>query len=466
MTLLTLLLVIPFVSAAAVFLIRSKALALTLSLIPLPILLYGHFQDVSYPWIPALSVNLHLGVDALTLLFLYLTAIVIPLAIYAFHGPSPQPFYSLALLLQGFLIGFFTARDLVVFTVFWEAMLLPLFLIITFWGGARKESAGLKFITYMIAGSSLMVAGVLLLYFTVDVATFDFAALAKSAGNSPYAPWIFAVFLLAFAVKTPLFPFHAWLPEAYTQAPLAGTILLSAILSKAGIYGVLRIGMEFFPVQLKEWSPLLLGLAIAGVLYGALAAWVQSDFKRLIAYSSFSHVNFILAGIFIFNDTAQTGALLQALNHGITIAALFLSVGWLEERLGSTSFEAGSGLAQYFPKLCWITFLFVLANVALPGTNNFIGEFLILFGVFDGAPWLALLLGLSVILSAVYMLRFMQNVYFSQPSLREAPWQDIGIKEFAVALPLAGLILWIGLYPAPIIERIVPAAQEVTLERS
>lgn len=471
---------VPFITAAAAFLCPDlpranfKRLAVIMSLIPLLILLYGHYEwigsSVNYAWIPALSINFHLSVDAISLVFLYLSAIVIPISLLAMPSKNlehPHMFYGTILLLQALLIGFFTARDLALFTLFWESMLIPLYFIINIWGGQERKAASLKFLIYMIAGSALMVAAVLALYFDASASsgtgTFNLDILSKTASNAPHAIWLFAIFLLAFAVKTPLFPFHAWLPDAYCQAPTTGTILLAGLLSKAGIYGILRIGMGLFPSFIQSWGPSLLILAIIGVLYGALAAWMQNDYKRLIAYSSFSHVNLILVGLFVWNATAHTGALLQAFNHGITITALFLVAGWLEERLGSTKIAIGSGLCKYLPQLCWLTLFFVLSSVALPGLNNFIGEFLIFFGLFGQNPWLAALLGISIILSVVYMLRWMQKVYFEAPTLYQESYVDIKAKELLIALPLIILILWVGIYPAPILKQIAPAAEKTVV---
>ena len=470
--------VVPFLASAAAFISPPlsgknwKRFAVVLSLLPLLILLsFGYTswigERVEYDWLPPLSIEFYLSVDSLSLLFLYLTAIIIPISLLAVrsdHLPFPHVFYGFVLLLQGLLIGFFAARDLALFTLFWEAMLIPLYFIMSLWGGPQRRMAALKFLTYMIAGSALMIAAVLALYFAAasvsGTGTFNLDVLPKISENAPYAVWLFAIFLLAFSVKTPLFPFHAWLPDAYYQAPTTGTILLSALLSKAGIYGFLRIGFELFPTYLQEWSPYLLGLAIAGVLYGGLAAWMQNDFKRLIAYSSFSHVNFVLVGIFVWNQTAHEGAILQALNHSVTITGLFLVAGWLEERLGTTAIGPFSGMAKFLPQLCWLTLVFVLSTVALPGTNNFIGELLILFALFGHHPWLTAILGLTVILSVIYMLRWMQNVYFEAPSSYQNSWVDIKGKELAIALPLVALIFWIGIYPAPILKQIAPATEK------
>lgn len=453
--------------------ISTKRLAFLVSLMPLAFLLWNMNillgSELNYAWLPALSIHFHLKVDQLAFLFLWLTALVVPISILATpsrHLEGSKVYYALILLLQALLIGFFTSRDLALFTILWESMLLPLYFIISLWGGAKRHYAALKFLIYMIAGSTLMVAAVLGLFYAHALAkgagSFDFDALMQVSALVPYGAILGAIFFLAFAVKTPLFPFHAWLPDTYTEAPVGGTILLSALLSKAGIYGFLRIGGEIFPQLMQAWGPLFLGLAIAGVFYGALAAWSQNDFKRLLAYSSFSHVNFIIVGIFAWTETAMTGAILQALNHGITITALFLAAGWLQERIHSTSLGQISGLAKYLPHLCWLTLLFVISSVALPGLNNFIGEFLILFGLFMHDHWLAALLSLSIILSVIYMLRWMQILYFGDPSPQKGSWIDISAKELATALPLAALMFWIGIYPTALIDHYIhPAAEKV-----
>lgn len=465
--------IIPFVASILTFLFPIKSgknikhFAIAMSLIPLAILLLfgmNHWvgDSVQYAWLPFLSIEFYLRIDSLALLFLGLTAVIIPISLCVVQIEEtryPNIFYGLVLILQGLLIGFFTSRDLVLFIIFWEAMLFPLYFLVTIWGKAQRYIAALKFLIYMIAGSSLLVAGALALYLIAG--TFNLDLLAAHASQSPYAALIGAVFIVAFAVKTPLFPFHGWLPDVYYQASTSGSILLSALLSKAGIYGFLRIGLGLFPDLIQEWSSFLLGFAMTGVLYGGLAAWMQSDYKRLIAYSSFSHVNFILAGIFVWNDASHEGAILQAINHGITIAGLFIVAGWLEERLDSTSMGPFSGIAHFFPRLCWLTLIFILSSIALPGTNNFVGEFLILFGLFGEHPWLAFLLGFAVILSVMYMLRWMQQIYFETPkgAFRENV-QDIKMKELLVALPLIALIFWIGIYPSPVLREAVSAIEQ------
>lgn len=432
-----------------------KRFAIFASLIPLAILGIDPSswigQEVRADWLPALGIQFYLSVDSLSLVFVYLTAVIIPVALFAAAFKKPGFYYGLVFLLEGLLFGFFLSRDLVLFTVFWEAMLLPLYFIISLYGGERRKAAALKFIIYMIGGSSLMIAGVLALY--LQAQSFDMTVLTSTSAA------VFFVFMLAFAVKTPLFPFHAWLPDAYYEAPFSGTILLSAILSKAGIYGIIRIGIEIFPELMVAWGPLLFALALTGVFYGGLAAWAEQDYKRLLAYSSLSHVNFVLAGLFIWNQVAHAGAILQAVNHGITIAALFLAAHFLFQRVGTTSMQNLSGLAKYLPKLCYVTLFFVLSNVSLPGTNSFVGELLIFYGVFAKNPYLAAILGLSVILVVIYMLRFMRRIYFEAPMTLHNPIKDLRKREMAMALPLIFLILWIGIYPAPFLKEVQTAAK-------
>jgi NADH-quinone oxidoreductase subunit M len=436
--------------------------AFVLSLLPLAMLLAGGSKwlqsDINYPWLSALSIYFHIGVDNLSFIFLYLVSVIIPISILAPNKAEIERknvFYALILLTQALLTGLFVAKDLALFTFFFEAILIPLYFILSLWGGKEKQKASFIFIIYMIAGSCLMVAAVLSLYALNT--TFDISSLA-SATEKPAL--LGAIFLLAFSVKTPLFPFHSWLPLAYAEAPTSGTILLSALLSKAGIYGILRILFGIFPEFMVEWSPYLLQLAIIGVLYGAFAAWGQSDFKKLIAYSSFSHVNFVLAGLFVYNEMAHSGAILGAVNHAITITGLFLVAGWLEIRLGTTRFGEISGLAAYVPRLAWLTLFFVLSAVALPGLNNFVSEAMLLYGVFNHNPWCAALLGLTVIFSVIYMLRWLHSVYFETPHANERTLVDIKSKEMLIALPLIALILWLGIYPSTALAQVTPAAEK------
>ena len=449
----------------------KKEIAFLFSLSTLFILLYSgssiFYQDINIPWFKALSIDFHLKVDQLSLLFLYLTAIIFPIVILSVKSrEDSSSLYGLILALQTFLVIFFTARDLVVFTLFWEATLLPIYFILTLSGGqGRTESrtenrkmAALKFIVYMIAGSFLLVAALLSLYFSaasqLGTGSFDIDVLKNFADALPQATLLFTIFLLAFAVKTPLFPFHAWLPDAYTEASTAGTIILSAVLSKMGIYGMFRIGFELFPSHIETVAVYALPLAIFSVLYGAIAAWMQNDYKRLIAYSSFSHVNFIVAGFFVPSIIGHTGALLQVLNHGVIITGLFLVASFLEDRIQTRALYEHRGLAKYLPRLCWLTLVFILASVSLPGTNNFIGELLIFIGIFEVHPYYTPVLGLSIILSAVYSLRYMQLNFFGKDLVVAPPYSDIGAKEMLLVAPLIIIIFLIGIYPQIILPHL------------
>lgn len=468
MTNLLLLLLLPFVFSLVLALLPKgsgrfvKIIAFIFSLVPLALL--ASFHDtwhsalINEPWIHALSVNFHLSVDTLSLIFLYIVAILTPFTILITRSEDYENssyFYALIMLTQGLLIAFFTSRDLVLFTFFYEAMLFPLYFIIATWGGENRKDAAVKFLLYMFAGSILLIAGVLAVYFLYG--TFDIDLIATEAGSKgivPYLGWIAAPFILAFAVKTPLFPFHGWLRESYTQAPWGGTILLSAILSKAGIYGFLRVGKDIFPHYFEQGNFILLSLAVIGVLYGAFAAWSEKDFKALLAYSSFSHVNFILAGVFAASSVAHYGAVLQSLNHALTITSLFLVAAFLAYQLKSTLLAKGGGIAKLMPKLCWFTFFFVLSSVALPGLNNFIGEVLILFGVFSLSPILGVMLGLSIIFSVVYMLRYMKDLYFGPLKTTVQDIRDLSLHEILILIPLIVLIITLGLYPMPILTEI------------
>ncbi len=468
MTDITSLFIIPFLASIGVFFTRymsrinARYFVFILSFIPLAFLLFGWRtwigQEVNLPWIPSIGINFHLKIDSIALVFLFLTAIVIPFSLFAISIDSffrLNGFYFLILFLEGLLFGFFMARDLALFTIFWEAMLIPLYFIISIWGGENRSQVAIKFLIYMITGSTLMIAAVLALYFStihIGVGTFNMNVLAQYAKHMPYAFWIASIFFLAFSVKTPLFPLHGWLPDSYSEAPYAGTILLSALLSKAGIYGFIRIGNEIFSEQMREWSPLLLGLAIAGVIYASLCAWMQNEYKRLISFSSLAHVNFILAGLFVWNLISRTGSIIQAFNHGITITALFLVAGWLQERIHTKEFGLVTGAARQLPHLCWLTLFFVLSSVALPGMNNFVGELMILLGVFSANYWLAGILGTSIILSVVYMLRWMQSIYFGSGTHSEFINKDISWNKVSLMLPLIFLILWVGIYPYPIVK--------------
>jgi NADH-quinone oxidoreductase subunit M len=455
-----LLLLIPFLGAFVVLplsAIWARRISFLISLAPFVMLAAGNNgwigQDYKAAWLPSLHIYFHLAIDPVSYLFLLLTAAIIPLSLLAVQEEGEEAsslFYSLLLLTEAFLAAFFMAKDLLFFVLFWEAMLIPLYFVILRWGAGDRFSTAIRFIIYMATGSFLLIAGVLALYMASS--TLDLGELAHAAPTVAFPGLILFIFLLAFAVKTPLFPFHGWLPDTYTLAPYAGSIVLSALLSKAGIYGVIRIGYGIFPELMHAWSPWLLYFCLGGVLYGGIAAWTQTDFKRLIAYSSLSHVNFILAGLFAFSLPALEGAVLQSVNHGVTVTALFFAADWLQKRIGTTLFSSGGGLALEFPHLTWVVFIFVLSAVALPGTGSFVGEFMILFGLYGQSKVMAALFALTVILTVIYMLYWMQALFFGKPVSLPRTGQDLTAKERAISLPLVVLIWTIGLYPAFLLD--------------
>lgn len=461
------LIALPFLGAAALFLTPARFAkwgAFAISLLPLGMLLYGNSawigQEINVPWVPMLHLYFHLSVDPLSFIFLLLTALIIPIAIMGSEEDPSSSYFCMILWVEAFLIGFFTSQDLVLFVLFWEAMLLPLYFMILRWGKHERYLTSLKFIIYMVLGSFLLIAAVLALHGAVlssqGVASFDIKTLASAIPNLTSPGLVFFIFFLAFAVKTPLFPFHGWLPDTYTFAPLSGSILLSALLSKAGIYGFIRIGYGLFPEQLQASSGWLLSLALIGVLYGALTAWSQTDFKRVVAYSSLSHVNFILAGIFALSPLSIEGAVLQSVNHGITVTALFLAVSWIAKRISSTSYLSGGGLANVFPHLTWVSLIFMLSAVALPGTGSFVGEFMILVGLYGHSRLFTACFAVTVILTAIYMLYWMQTLFFGKTSSDINTDKDLTLKEWALSLPLLALIGVIGLYPAILLDSLKP----------
>lgn len=438
-----------------------KSICLALSLLPLILLsnIWNTTLDIttSIPWWPSQGLALELRLDPLAFIFILLTVIIIPYSILAFPSSTQGAarFYPLTLILEGLLIGLFLSQNLLLFTIFWESTLLPLFFIIALWTDPNQSrsstphpSHALRFLLYMLAGSILMISAVAALY--VNGNTLSISELTQKAESLPYASWICLIFILAFAVKTPLVPFHGWLPPTYVAAPTAGSILLAGILSKAGIYGFLRIVITLFPTLFyKEWALPFLLLAIIGCLYGALVAWRQNSLKHLFAYSSLSQVNLILAGLFTMGYTSHSGAIFQSFNHGITITALFILYAWISSRIPTDKVSTeGAALSKTCPQLGWLALFFALSAIALPGTHSFVGELLIFSGLYNQLPWLMLLLGTIIIFSALYQLNWIRQIFFVGPTDQTAATQeDLTQKEFLLALPLIALTILLGIYP-------------------
>jgi NADH-quinone oxidoreductase subunit M len=419
------------------------------------------------PWVPAFGIGYHLGVDGISLLLVLLTTLLSPLCLLAAWTQVTarvKEFLVAMLLLETGMVGVFCALDLFLFFVFWEAMLVPMYLVIGVWGGPRRVYAAIKFILYTMAGSALMLVAILTLYFLQDpaTATFDYATIAKL----PIAPglqgWLFAAFALAFAIKVPVFPFHTWLPDAHVEAPTAGSVILAGVLLKMGTYGLLRFCLPLFPLATVRFAPLMLALAVIGILYGAWVSTVQPDLKKLIAYSSVSHLGFVVLGLFALNAQGLVGGLLQMVNHGLSTGALFLLVGMLYERRHSRLIADFGGLWAVTPVFAAVFLVVTCSSIGLPGLNGFVGEFLVLVGAFQTNRPAAVLATIGIVFAAVYMLWMYQRVVFGEvrdPAVRRLP--DLSAREIWTLVPLLVLIVWIGVYPRPFTAVTETAVAEV-----
>jgi NADH-quinone oxidoreductase subunit M len=402
-------------------------------------------------WIPQFSIFYRLGVDGISLWLVVLNAFLTVIAIAATPVTNRTGgFVGLMLAMSAGLAGVFMATDLVLFYVFWEAMLIPAYFLLWLYGeGPRPGWAALKFVLYTLAGSLLMLVGVIGEYLATGHQTFDLAELAKTRPGASTQFALFFVFALAFAIKTPLFPFHSWLPDAYNAAPTPMLITFAGVMGKAGAYGFLRIAVPLFPqpVDWWDWRWVIPVLAVAAIIWGALMALVQSDMKLLVSYSSISHMGFIVLGIFAFNVQGQQGAVLQMVNHGIVIAALFLIVGWMTDLTGVRDRTALAGLALRMPVMAGVFAVVTFAALGLPGLNSFVGEFMTLLGAWQRAPVLAVLAAIGLVLTPVYMLRLFQGVMQAAP-VGPLPRSDIYAGQVSLLAPLIVLMFVLGLDPA------------------
>ena len=418
-------------------------------------------------WLPAWGATYSLGVDGISVLLVLLTVVLTAIAVvgaYSAVKTRVREFYACVLALEAGMLGTFLANDLLLFYVFWEAMLIPMYLLIGVWGGPRRVYAAVKFFLYTMAGSVLMLVAILWLYFmhksVMGVPTFDLDAYYAL----PIAPatqvWLFLAFALAFAIKVPMFPLHTWLPDAHVEAPTAGSVILAAVLLKMGTYGFLRFALPLFPEASIQFTPWIVLLALIGIWYGALVAMVQPDLKKLVAYSSVSHLGFCMLGMFTLNVQGLTGSLLQMLNHGVSTGALFLLVGVIYERRHSRLIADFGGLWKPLPVFATVFLIVTLSSIGLPGTNGFVGEFLVLLGAFRSQPWWAAVAAVGVILSAVYMLWMFQRVMFGPVTHAEnQDLSDLSLRERLVFAPVLILIFWMGVAPQPFIDRVEPAIE-------
>jgi NADH-quinone oxidoreductase subunit M len=404
----------------------------------------------SHSWIRAWDIYYKLGVDGISVLFVALTALLTVISImvsWTAIQDRVREFMIAMLFLEAAMIGVFTALDLFLFYIFWEAMLIPMYLLIGIWGGPNRLYAAIKFFLYTLVGSVLMLVAIIAVYFAAGH-TFDVQAIMNFKFSHTFQMWVFAAFFAAFAVKVPMFPVHTWLPDAHVEAPTAGSIILAGILIKMGAYGFLRFSLPFFPDAAIAWTPAIMILSVIAIIYGAYMAFAQTDFKKLIAYSSVSHMGFVTLGIFALNLQGMEGGILQMLNHGVSTGALFLAVGVIYERTHTRMIADYGGIAARVPVYATFLLIITLSSIGLPGTNGFIGEFTILLGAFLQYKPYAVIASLGIILGAGYMLWLYQRVAFGKiTNPHNEHLADMNMREVVAALPLVALVFIVGLYP-------------------
>ena len=428
----------------------------------------GGFQFVSkHTWIHSLGISWHLGVDGISLFLVVLTGVLFPIALLgADPHHDPKAYTAWLLILETGVLGSFLSLDLFVFFVFFEIVLVPMYFLIGGWGYADRVYAAIKFFLFTMAGSALMLVGILttvLLYRSHSgVLTFDLVEIAtKGSFATSTARWLFLSFALAFAIKVPLFPLHTWLPDAHTQAPTAGSVILAGVLLKLGTYGFLRFGLYLFPEAAHWFGPTLVTLGVVGIIYGAICAAMQHDLKRLVAFSSVAHLGFIVMGTFALTTQSITGGVLQMINHGVSTGALFLLVGMIYERRHTREISDLRGLQKPAPVFAAAFTVVMLSSIGVPGLNGFVGEFLILVGSFVTYRWWTVVAATGVILASLYLLWAYQRVFHGEPDAANASFAELRVSEGLVLLPLIGLIFFVGVYPKPLLDRIEPSVKSL-----
>ena len=405
-------------------------------------------------WIPGANINYHMGVDGISLFFVLLSTLLTPICILSSWDAvkTRVPEYMIAfLVLETMMVGMFCALDMLVFYIFFEGVLIPMFIIIGVWGGARRVYAAFKFFLYTLLGSVLMLVAMLTMYFTVG--TTDVPTLMAFKFAADIQPWLWLAFFASFAVKVPMWPVHTWLPDAHVEAPTAGSVILAGVLLKMGGYGFLRFSIPMFPEASEMFSPLIFTLSIVAVIYTSLVALAQEDLKKLIAYSSVAHMGFVTIGMFTLNEQGVQGSIFQMLSHGIVSGALFLCVGVIYDRMHTREISAYGGLVNRMPRYALVFMIFTMASVGLPATSGFVGEFLVLMGAYEVSTWLAALAATGVILGAAYMLYVYRRIIFGvldKDNLKDIV--DLSPREIAVFAPLVILVFWMGIYPASFLD--------------
>ena len=444
---------------------RWLALATSLAVFAVSLLLWARFDTTTpefqfverMPWIPAFNIEYAVGLDGISILLVLLTTLILPICVLcSWHAIQTRvkEYMMAMLIMETAMIGVFSALDFVFFYVLWEAMLIPMFLIIGVWGGGRRVYAALKFFLYTLVGSLPLLVAIIALYY-LGGGTFDIRELSTQTYSQTAQFWIFWAFFLAFSIKVPMFPFHTWLPDAHVEAPTAGSVILASVLLKMGTYGFLRFSLPMVPDASIAFAPVMIGLSLVAIIWGSYMALVQTDLKKLIAYSSVGHMGFVTMGIFVFNTHGVEGAILQMINHGITTGALFLCVGLIYDRLHSRLIADVGGLRVTMPIYITLLAIFSFSSFGLPGTNTFVGELLVLVGAFRQNVWVGAISIGGVLLGVSYMLWMLQRMVWGEHTRPAGTiLSDLDSRELVTLLPLVVLVFWIGLNPAPFLDMI------------
>ncbi len=469
---------------------QAVALAGTTLTFLLSLYLYAAFDPLETgfqftehaPWIAQYGINYFIGIDGISLLLVVLTTFLMPIVLLAAWNDikkSVKTYLFFMLALETGMLGAFVSLNLFQFYVFWEAMLIPMYFIIGIWGGARRIYAAMKFFLFTMVGSLLMLLALLVVYYLnfeqTGVLNFDYISAPGTAAVGlldtvvstdgvwwKSQTWLFFAFALAFAIKVPMFPLHTWLPDAHVEAPTSGSVVLAGVLLKMGTYGFLRFALPMFPVAAVAFTPWLMGLALVGIVYGSLVAMIQSDIKKLVAYSSVAHLGFVMLGMFALNVHGLNGSVLQMINHGLSTGALFLLVGMLYERRHTREISEFGGIAKPMPVFAALFGVVTMSSIGLPALNGFVGEFLILLGTFLVNPWAAVIATSGVVLAAAYMLWMYRRVMFGPVDNEEnRGLMDLGMREKVVIVAMVLPIIWIGVYPNPLLRRIEPSVIEL-----